>query len=406
MRGARAPTSSCSTGARAGIRDGPHRRQHAHARPGTDARPLPGARHRARCSAASAGRELELRALLARASCAEGEVRVAGRQGEVLLCSSERACPCGRGVPELDPRCFSFNTRQGACEACEGKGVLVATNGRGKKAHEERSRAERARAAPRPSSRAASRSTARRYHAVCWRRASTRRSRARRRRRSCRDATRTIARRAARESSSCASSSSSGWASAISALDRAARHPDRRRDAARAPGRAARQRPHRRALRARRAHHRPAPARHRAAARAPRGRWSHRATRVLVVEHDAETIRAADHVDRPRARRRHARRAHRGAQGTPERAARATRARSPARAARPPGARSSPRALDGATLARAQRRAREHNLQAASTLAHPAGRASCAVTGVSGSGKSTLVRKVLLPGACATRSGS
>jgi excinuclease ABC subunit A len=38
--------------------------------------------------------------------------------------STERACPkCGTGVPELDPRWFSFNTKQGQCEACAGTGV-------------------------------------------------------------------------------------------------------------------------------------------------------------------------------------------------------------------------------------------------------------------------------------------
>jgi excinuclease ABC subunit A len=38
--------------------------------------------------------------------------------------STARACPkCGTGVPELDPRWFSFNTKQGQCEACEGTGI-------------------------------------------------------------------------------------------------------------------------------------------------------------------------------------------------------------------------------------------------------------------------------------------
>ncbi|HEY2512094.1 MAG TPA: excinuclease ABC subunit UvrA [Polyangiaceae bacterium] len=41
---------------------------------------------------------------------------------EVL--STARACPkCGAGVPELDPRWFSFNTKQGQCEACQGSGI-------------------------------------------------------------------------------------------------------------------------------------------------------------------------------------------------------------------------------------------------------------------------------------------
>ena len=43
--------------------------------------------------------------------------------GEEVL-STARACPsCGTGVPELDPRWFSFNTKQGQCGACEGTGV-------------------------------------------------------------------------------------------------------------------------------------------------------------------------------------------------------------------------------------------------------------------------------------------
>ncbi len=43
--------------------------------------------------------------------------------GEEIF-STSRACPsCGQGIPELDPRWFSFNTKQGRCEACEGTGV-------------------------------------------------------------------------------------------------------------------------------------------------------------------------------------------------------------------------------------------------------------------------------------------
>ena len=56
------------------------------------------------------------------------------------------------------------------------------------------------------------------------------------------------------------------------------------------------QRPHRRALRARRAHHRPAPARHAARCCATCAALADMGSTVLVVEHDAETIRAADHV--------------------------------------------------------------------------------------------------------------
>ena len=40
------------------------------------------------------------------------------------LFSTARACQrCGRAIPELDPRWFSFNTKQGRCPGCEGTGV-------------------------------------------------------------------------------------------------------------------------------------------------------------------------------------------------------------------------------------------------------------------------------------------
>ena len=61
----------------------------------------------------------------------------AGETVEERLVSSRRACPsCGEGFPELDPRFFSFNTRQGRCEVCEGRGALLpseATRKRGRK---------------------------------------------------------------------------------------------------------------------------------------------------------------------------------------------------------------------------------------------------------------------------------
>jgi excinuclease ABC subunit A len=45
-------------------------------------------------------------------------------KGSEQMLSTARACPgCGAGVPELDPRWFSFNTKQGRCDACEGTGV-------------------------------------------------------------------------------------------------------------------------------------------------------------------------------------------------------------------------------------------------------------------------------------------
>lgn len=43
---------------------------------------------------------------------------------ETILLSTSRACPrCGTGVAEVDPRWFSFNTKQGQCPVCEGSGL-------------------------------------------------------------------------------------------------------------------------------------------------------------------------------------------------------------------------------------------------------------------------------------------
>jgi excinuclease ABC subunit A len=55
----------------------------------------------------------------------KGAVKVRGvKDGREELLSTTRTCPrCGTGVPELDPRWFSFNTKQGRCEACEGTGA-------------------------------------------------------------------------------------------------------------------------------------------------------------------------------------------------------------------------------------------------------------------------------------------
>jgi len=43
---------------------------------------------------------------------------------DVTVFSTKRACPsCGRGFSELDPRLFSFNSKHGWCESCYGTGV-------------------------------------------------------------------------------------------------------------------------------------------------------------------------------------------------------------------------------------------------------------------------------------------
>src|SRR5262249_45677390 len=49
---------------------------------------------------------------------------VALANGVERLYSERLFCPsCETGFPPLDPRLFSFNSRQGACPACEGRGV-------------------------------------------------------------------------------------------------------------------------------------------------------------------------------------------------------------------------------------------------------------------------------------------
>jgi len=63
----------------------------------------------------------------------QGEVKLLHPGGDVTLLSTARACPvCGSSVPELDPRWFSFATRQGRCEACEGRGTIEVQRGRGR----------------------------------------------------------------------------------------------------------------------------------------------------------------------------------------------------------------------------------------------------------------------------------
>ncbi|MFW5739729.1 MAG: excinuclease ABC subunit A, partial [Myxococcota bacterium] len=60
-------------------------------------------------------------------SWTRGAVRVVPARGAEEVLSTSRACPsCGIGIPEMDPRWFSFNTQQGRCDACEGTGVAWA----------------------------------------------------------------------------------------------------------------------------------------------------------------------------------------------------------------------------------------------------------------------------------------
>ena len=88
----------------------------------------------------SAGSEEMIDALHAALKKGEGAAQVIAGD-EQLLVSSKQACPsCGRGYPELDPRFFSFNTRQGQCASCEGRAEIVRKKGRarGRKRTEER----------------------------------------------------------------------------------------------------------------------------------------------------------------------------------------------------------------------------------------------------------------------------
>lgn len=58
-------------------------------------------------------------------SLAEGRVVIETTQGDRTAYSLHSACPlCGRGLPDLEPRLFSFNNPRGACEACNGLGTL------------------------------------------------------------------------------------------------------------------------------------------------------------------------------------------------------------------------------------------------------------------------------------------
>ncbi|HYK25215.1 MAG TPA: hypothetical protein VEV18_03080, partial [Steroidobacteraceae bacterium] len=47
-----------------------------------------------------------------------------GGSSETVMFSTKRACPsCGRSFAELDPRLFSFNSKHGWCESCFGTGL-------------------------------------------------------------------------------------------------------------------------------------------------------------------------------------------------------------------------------------------------------------------------------------------
>jgi excinuclease ABC subunit A len=91
----------------------------------------------------SADNEAELRALLARTlEYGKGVMHLlapltglkgamltgapTGRIGAVKVFSTKRACPvCGTSYPELDPRMFSYNSKHGWCTTCVGTGLAL-----------------------------------------------------------------------------------------------------------------------------------------------------------------------------------------------------------------------------------------------------------------------------------------
>ena len=80
----------------------------------------------------SPGSEAELRDALSLALAhGRGVVHVAAvgapAAAQPAVFSTKRACPhCGTGFPELDPRLFSFNSRHGWCKTCFGTGLDMA----------------------------------------------------------------------------------------------------------------------------------------------------------------------------------------------------------------------------------------------------------------------------------------
>jgi len=74
----------------------------------------------------SAAGEADLRAALDVAlQHGKGVVHVAA-ESNLSVFSTKRACPnCGTGFPELDPRLFSYNSKHGWCTACFGTGLQL-----------------------------------------------------------------------------------------------------------------------------------------------------------------------------------------------------------------------------------------------------------------------------------------
>lgn len=77
--------------------------------------------------AVAAKHEIGLRRLLEQAlDYGKGVVRVLAEDGREALFSTERACPgCGTSFAELDPRLFSYNSKHGWCTGCFGTGLQL-----------------------------------------------------------------------------------------------------------------------------------------------------------------------------------------------------------------------------------------------------------------------------------------
>ena len=71
--------------------------------------------------------EPELQALIQRAvDFGSGLVKIGSTTANEMLFSTQRACPsCQRSFPELDPRMFSYNSRHGWCTECFGTGQII-----------------------------------------------------------------------------------------------------------------------------------------------------------------------------------------------------------------------------------------------------------------------------------------
>ena len=78
-------------------------------------------------------RKLDEGALDRALSWGAGKVKVQRARGDVTLYGTQSACDsCGLAIPELDPRWFSFNTKQGACPRCAGSGAVEVSDAKPK----------------------------------------------------------------------------------------------------------------------------------------------------------------------------------------------------------------------------------------------------------------------------------